>query len=61
LGKKLNSDPDTDEIPVILISALDRIALEAGADAFIIKPFDILGLSQAVDRYTSGSKFHSAN
>ena len=64
LCRKLKSDPATNDIPVILISALstiDRIALEAGADAFISKPFDIVELSETVNRYISGNKFHSVN
>jgi len=64
LCRKLKSDPATNDIPVILISALsaiDRIALEAGADAFISKPFDIVELSETVNRYISGNKIHSVN
>jgi len=64
LCRNLKSDLATNGIPVILISALsaiDRIALEAGADAFISKPFDIVELSETVNRYISGNKVHSVN
>jgi CheY-like chemotaxis protein/AraC-like DNA-binding protein len=45
LGRALKSDPMTDAIPVILLTAraesADQIAgLEAGADAYLVKPFD---------------------
>jgi signal transduction histidine kinase/ligand-binding sensor domain-containing protein/DNA-binding NarL/FixJ family response regulator len=45
LGRALKSDPMTDAIPVILLTAraesADQIAgLEAGADAYLTKPFD---------------------
>ncbi|HEY9070388.1 MAG TPA: response regulator [Candidatus Ozemobacteraceae bacterium] len=43
--KQIKSDPTTKDIPVVMITALaleqDRkFALEAGADGFILKPFD---------------------
>ena len=45
LGRALKADPMTDAIPVILLTAraesADQIAgLEAGADAYLVKPFD---------------------
>ena len=45
LGRALKADPMTDAIPVILLTAraesADQIAgLEAGADAYLTKPFD---------------------
>jgi YesN/AraC family two-component response regulator len=45
LAQALKSDPMTDAIPVILLTAraesADQIAgLEAGADAYLVKPFD---------------------
>jgi AraC-like DNA-binding protein len=45
LGRALKSDPMTDAIPVILLTAraesADQVAgLEAGADAYLVKPFD---------------------
>ena len=42
--KKLKSDEHTRHIPVLLISAHikgEATAIEAGADAFLAKPFDI--------------------
>ncbi len=43
--KQIKSDPSSKDIPVVMITALaleqDRkYALEAGADGFILKPFD---------------------
>jgi len=53
LGRALKSDPMTDAIPVILLTAraesADQIAgLEAGADAYLMKPFDPGVLSASV-------------
>ena len=45
LGRELKTDPMTDAIPVVLLSARaaseDQVAgLETGADAYLLKPFD---------------------
>ncbi len=48
--KMLRSNPETKDLPVIVISAStegQKIAQEAGASAFIAKPFDI---DQLIDR-----------
>jgi signal transduction histidine kinase/ligand-binding sensor domain-containing protein/CheY-like chemotaxis protein/AraC-like DNA-binding protein len=53
LGRALKSDPMTDAIPVILLTAraesADQVAgLEAGADAYLVKPFDPAVLTACV-------------
>ena len=42
--KKLRADPDKNKIPVVVISASQdgkEVALKAGADQYLEKPFDI--------------------
>jgi len=56
----LKSQPETASIPVIAISALSRSsdrqrALEAGAAAYLSKPFDLDSLAAAIKEYTSHS------
>ncbi|MDO8452456.1 MAG: response regulator [bacterium] len=54
LTKKLKSDKETRNIPVLLVSAYNDIegkAKEAGADGFIEKPFDIEDLKAKVSQY----------
>jgi DNA-binding response OmpR family regulator len=51
--KKLKSDEKTRSIPIMLMSAHfkgEATALEAGADAFLAKPFDINELLDKVDQ-----------
>ena len=43
--RALKADPSTEQVPVIMITARDQLAeraagLEAGADDFLVKPFD---------------------
>lgn len=55
--KKLKSDERTKHIPIILISAHikgESTAIEAGADAFVAKPFDIYELLEKVAQILSG-------
>ena len=55
--KKLKSNPDTRKIPVLLISAhpnAEEMAVEAGADGFLAKPFDIETLLREVESLLSG-------
>ena len=57
--KRLKKDVDTSEIPIILVSAsrdVERSTLEAGADDFIIKPFEMMELIQKVRHYTIKNK-----
>jgi CheY-like chemotaxis protein len=53
------SDPELSEIPVIILSALGRVA---GMDAagFIQKPFDLEDLLSAVRRHANGGADSSA-
>jgi CheY-like chemotaxis protein len=53
---KLRSDPQTTSVPVIVMTASGPTAAAAsGADAYLIKPFDLDLLLELVARYTSGS------
>jgi CheY-like chemotaxis protein len=52
LGRRLKSDPQTENIPIIMISghADGEDLLEiSGADAFIEKPFSLSGLLRKMD------------
>jgi CheY-like chemotaxis protein len=50
LCRRLKGDPATAAIPVILMSAVDaRHAGEAGADAFVPKPFELDRLEALID------------
>ena len=53
--KELKSDPYTRSIPVVLFSAnrdTKEIAVECGADDFILKPFEIIDLLALAHKYT---------
>ena len=54
IAKELKTNKKTTAIPLIMMSAhphADRTCLEAGADAFIAKPFDIDDLLGMVEKY----------
>lgn len=56
---KLKSDPDTKHIPVIMFSAnrdTKEIAMQAGANGFISKPFDLSELLSLVEQHTGKSE-----
>ena len=53
--EKIKSDPDTKHIPVIMVSAASKRdkegpAFEAGADEYVVKPFDPTELGKVVER-----------
>jgi two-component system cell cycle response regulator len=55
--RQLKADPEIRAIPVIMVTAKDQPADEfwageVGADAFLAKPVDILGLMGLLDRLT---------
>jgi two-component system phosphate regulon response regulator PhoB len=53
--KRLRSKEETKEVPIIMMSASQtntpQIAIEAGADAFLSKPFDVDDLLLIVHNY----------
>lgn len=54
LCRHLKSQPATQHIPIILLSAhreTERIAREAGADAFLAKPFEMSDVLSLAARY----------
>ncbi|MBE7179505.1 MAG: response regulator [Mucilaginibacter polytrichastri] len=54
--KKLKSETRTKDIPVLMISAsrdIQKSALEAGADDFLAKPFEMSHLLQKIERLIS--------
>ena len=55
LCRRLKSNVATSQIPIILMSTAGRhVASEAGADAFISKPFDLDALEALVRRWLDG-------
>jgi len=51
--KKLKDDPKTNHIPIVIVTSLNETkdrnkAIEAGADDFVTKPFDIIELTVRV-------------
>jgi CheY-like chemotaxis protein len=52
--RHLKKNPHTGKIPVVLISAskdIERSAMEAGADDFLAKPFEIDDLLEKIEKY----------
>lgn len=52
--KRLKSQASTKDIPIIMISAhqdTEMIAREAGADDYVLKPFDIFKLLGKIEQY----------
>jgi len=52
--KNVKTNIKTKHIPIIMVSAhpgVDNTALQAGADAFLAKPFQINDLRQAINRF----------
>jgi DNA-binding response OmpR family regulator len=57
----LKSDPDTSDIPIILLSAKAqatdvRAGVDAGADDYVTKPFEPLELVDRVNRLLDGRR-----
>jgi len=53
--RHLKKNPQTGNIPIVLISAskdIERSAMEAGADDFLAKPFEISDLLEKIEKYT---------
>jgi CheY-like chemotaxis protein len=56
LAKKLKHDPLYAEIPIVIVSAnneTESIAEQAGANDFLLKPFDLDQLLDMVKRYSA--------
>lgn len=54
LTLRLKEKAHTQHIPIVIVSAskdTEKIALTAGANSFITKPFDILELEEVVSKY----------
>ncbi len=54
ITKKLKSDAETKDIPIVIVSALnetEKIAKDIGADGFLEKPFDIDKLLDIVGKF----------
>jgi len=56
LARRLKGDPATAGIPIVALTALartqdERLAMDAGCDAFIAKPFDLEDVERVVRRY----------
>ena len=55
----LKNNPQTNNIPVVMVSAspdIGTVALKAGADDFIEKPFELSYLLKVIERNIAGSK-----
>ncbi len=56
IAKELKSNPKTEHIPIILISAhpsADKTGLASGANAFLAKPFDADALLALIQQFTN--------
>jgi len=56
LARQLKGDQATATIPIVALTALartqdERLAMEAGCDAFIAKPFDLEDVERVIRRY----------
>lgn len=55
ITRQLKDDDTTKDIPIIIVSAskdTQKVAMTAGADDFLCKPFDISELEEKVEKYT---------
>ena len=58
IAQEIKSSDKTKHIPVILISALpngQKLSEEAGADAFLAKPFDVKELNSTIEKLLSAA------
>jgi two-component system, OmpR family, alkaline phosphatase synthesis response regulator PhoP len=56
---EIKTDPETESIPVVMVSAIghklnERLSAEVGADGYITKPFSVEKLLEAIARYAPG-------
>lgn len=57
--RHLKTNPTTSRIPIVMVSAspdIGTVALKAGADDFIEKPFELSYLLKVIERNIAGSK-----
>jgi two-component system, OmpR family, phosphate regulon response regulator PhoB len=62
VAKYLKLNPETKDIPIIMISAYHRLrvkAKDAGVDAFIEKPFELSYLKATIDKYVNRQYAHT--
>ncbi len=57
--RRLRADPRTQGVPIVMLSARGQVAdqqagLAAGANEYVVKPFEPAVLVQVVQRWTSG-------
>ena len=53
--RKLKGNPNTNPIPIIMLTALEKKqdvvdAIDAGANAYIVKPFNLLDLLERIEK-----------
>jgi CheY-like chemotaxis protein len=56
---EIKTDPQTQSIPVVMVSAIghklnEKLSAEVGADGYITKPFSVEGLLEAIAKYAPG-------
>jgi len=59
IARIVKSDKEISDVPILLVSASQdtrRVAEEAGADGFLLKPFDIDELLQVVRKHLEKNK-----
>jgi two-component system cell cycle response regulator DivK len=61
VARRLRADPETKEIPILATTALSRrddlnACLEAGCNAYIVKPFGVRDLQRKIRELLAGTK-----
>jgi CheY-like chemotaxis protein len=54
--KQLKQNPETRKMPIVMISAskdIEQSAMDAGADDFLAKPFEMDDLLQKIEKYVA--------